>query len=154
MAYYSLQKIVVDKFLRNFFILSAIVNDTHAKNQDRSPRNISRQRQFFSAGFISLSRHFTLYFHFRCVARATIDRNFINSADACFLGMACVGYWHVQLKALSSLLIKLPQTAQSWKTAIPQVKNFFSEKPHQKQCKTASPQTLTPPSIRHLILNL
>ena len=28
MAYYSLQKIVLDRFSRNFFILSAIVNDT------------------------------------------------------------------------------------------------------------------------------
>ena len=30
------------------------------------------------------------YFHFRCVARATFDRNLIYSADACFLVMACV----------------------------------------------------------------
>ena len=28
MVYYSLQKIVLDKFPQNFFILSAIVNDT------------------------------------------------------------------------------------------------------------------------------
>ena len=28
---------------------------------------------------------FTPYFHFRCVARATFDRNLIHSADACFL---------------------------------------------------------------------
>ena len=76
----------------------------HAKNQDRSPRKISRYRQFFSAGFISVSRDFTPYFHFRCVARATFDRNLIHSADACFLVMACVGYSRVQLKTLSSLL--------------------------------------------------
>ena len=43
-------------------------------------------------------------FHFRCVARATFDRNLIHSADACFLVMACVGYSRVQLKTLSSLL--------------------------------------------------
>ena len=79
----------------------------HAKNQDRSPRKISRYRQFFSAGFISVSRDFTSYFHFRCAARATFDRNLIHSADACFLVMAClacVGYSRAQLKTLSSLL--------------------------------------------------
>ena len=76
----------------------------HAKNQDRSPRKISRQRQFFSAGFISVSRDFTPYFHFRCVARATFDRNLNHSADACFLVMACVAYSRVKLKTLSSLL--------------------------------------------------
>ena len=70
----------------------------HAKNQDRSPRKISRKRQFFSAGFISVSCDFTPYFHFLCVARATFDRNLIHSADACFLVMACVGYSRVQLK--------------------------------------------------------
>ena len=32
------------------------------------------------------------YFHFRCFARATFDRNLIHSADAYFLVMACVGY--------------------------------------------------------------
>ena len=59
---------------------------------------------FFSAGFISVSRDFTPYFHFRCVARATLDRNLICSADACFLVMGCVGYSRAQLKTLSSLL--------------------------------------------------
>ena len=48
------------------------------------------------------------YFHFRCVARATFDRDLIHSADACFLVMACelacVGYSRAQLKTLSSLL--------------------------------------------------
>ena len=29
------------------------------------------------------------YFHFRCFARATFDRDLIHSADACFLVMAC-----------------------------------------------------------------
>ena len=62
-----------------------------------------RDRQFFSAGFISVSRDFTSYFHFRCVARATFDRNLIHSADACFLVMACVGYSRAQLKTHSSL---------------------------------------------------
>ena len=76
----------------------------HAKNQDRSLRKISRERQFFSAGFISVSHDFTLYFHFRCVPRATFDRNLIHSADPCFLVMACVGYSRMQLKTLSSLL--------------------------------------------------
>ena len=57
---------------------------------------------FFSSGFISVSRDFTPYFHFRCVARATLDRNLIHSADACFLVMACVGYSRAQLKTLSS----------------------------------------------------
>ena len=58
----------------------------------------------FSAGFISISRDFMPYFHFRCVARATFDRNLIHSADACFLVMACVGYSRAQLRTLSSLL--------------------------------------------------
>ena len=63
-----------------------------------------RYRQLFSAGFISISRDFTPYFHFRCVAHATFDRNLIHSADACFLVMACVGYSLAKLKTLSSLL--------------------------------------------------
>ena len=37
-------------------------------------------------------------FSFRCVARATFDRNLIHSADACFLVMVCV------LHARASLL--------------------------------------------------
>ena len=60
----------------------------------------------FSAGFISVSRDFTPYFHIRCVARATFDRNLNHSADAYFLVMACVGYSRVKLKTLSSLLKK------------------------------------------------
>ena len=67
-----------------------------------------REREFFSAGFISVSRDFTPYFHFRCVARATFDKNLNHSADACFLVMACVAYSRVKLKTLSSLL-KQPQ---------------------------------------------
>ena len=43
---------------------------------------------FFSAGFISGSYDFTPYFYSRCVARATFDRNLIQSADACFSVMA------------------------------------------------------------------
>ena len=39
--------------------------------------------KFFTLSFISVSRDFTPYFHFRCVARATLDRNLIHSADAC-----------------------------------------------------------------------
>ena len=42
--------------------------------------------------------------HFRCVARATFDRNLNHSADACFLVMACVAYSRVQLKTLPSFL--------------------------------------------------
>ena len=61
-------------------------------------------KTIFSAGFISVSRDFTPYFHFRCVARAIFDRNLIHSADAGFLVMACVAYSRVQLKTLSSLL--------------------------------------------------
>ena len=59
---------------------------------------------FFPAGFISGSRYFTPYFHFRSVARATIHRNLIHSADACFSVMVCVGYLRAQLKTLSSFL--------------------------------------------------
>ena len=57
---------------------------------------------FFSAAFISASRDFRPYFHFRCVARATFDGNLIHSADAWFLVMACVGY---------SLDLQCPQLA-------------------------------------------
>ena len=53
---------------------------------------------------MSVSRDFKPYFHFRCVARATFDRNLIHSADACFLVMACVAYSRAQLKTLLSLL--------------------------------------------------
>ena len=60
--------------------------------------------EFFPEGFISGSRDFTSYFHFRFAAGATFDRNLIHSADACFLVMACVGYSRAQLKTLSSLL--------------------------------------------------
>ena len=56
------------------------------------------------AKFREFSRDFTPYFHFRCVARATFDRNLIHSADACVLVMACVGYSRAQLKTLSSFL--------------------------------------------------
>ena len=73
----------------------------HAKNQDRSPCKISRYRQFFSAGFISVLHNLMPYFHFRC---ATFDRHLIHSADTCFLVMACSGYSHVQLKTLLSVL--------------------------------------------------
>ena len=52
----------------------------------------------FFRRFISVSRDFTPYFHFRCVAHAAFDRNLIHSADACFLVMACVGYSRAQLK--------------------------------------------------------
>ena len=69
-----------------------------------------RDREFFSAGFISVSRFNTRYFHFRCVARATFDRNLNHFADACFLVMACVAYLRVQLKTLSSLLKALFHT--------------------------------------------
>ena len=75
----------------------------HAKNQDRFPRKISRKRQFFSTGSISVSHHFMPYFHFRCVAHATFDRNLIHSGDTCFLVMACVAYSRAQLKTLLSL---------------------------------------------------
>ena len=51
-----------------------------------------RDRPFFPAGFISILRNFTPYFHFWCVARATFDRNLIQSADGCSLVMACGGY--------------------------------------------------------------
>ena len=58
----------------------------------------------FSAGFISGPRDFMPYFHFQCVARNTLDRNLIRSADECFLVMTCEGYVHAQLKTRSSLL--------------------------------------------------
>ena len=94
------------------------------KNQDRSPRKISRDRQFFSVGFISISRDFAPYFHFRCAARATFHRNLILSADACFLVMACAGYSRAQLKALSSLLKSL--FLATWPPCQPSPNRLFS----------------------------
>ena len=57
------------------------------------------KHDFLPEVFISVSRDFTPYFHFRCVASATFDRNLTY-----FLVMACVGYLRAQLKTLSSLL--------------------------------------------------
>ena len=65
------------------------------------PAKFRDKDNFFPQVLIS---DFTPYFHFRCVARATFDRNLIHSVDACFLVMACVGYSRMQLKTLSSLL--------------------------------------------------
>ena len=101
---HSLQKIVLDRFPRNFFIESAIVNDTCMQKIKIGHCAKFRDRDNFSAGFISVSRDFTPYFHFRCVARATFDRDLIHSADVCFLVMACVGHSRAQLRTLSSLL--------------------------------------------------
>ena len=88
------------------------MNDTCLQKIKIGHRAKFRDRDnFFSAGFISVSRDFTPYFHFRCVARASFDRNLIHSADACFLVMACAGYSRAgkraQIKTLSSLL-KVP----------------------------------------------
>ena len=82
MAYYSLQKIVLDRFPRNFFILSAIVNNMCMQKIKIGHR--ANFRDFFPQVLFPFSRDFTPYFHFRCVARATFDRNLIHSADACF----------------------------------------------------------------------
>ena len=60
--------------------------------------------KFFPQVLFPGSRDTTPYFHFRCVARATFNRNLIHSVDACFSVMACVGYECAQLKTLSSLL--------------------------------------------------
>ena len=58
------------------------MNDTCMQKIKIGHRAKFRDRDnFFSAGFISVSRDFTPYFHFRCVARATFDRNLIHSAD-------------------------------------------------------------------------
>ena len=64
MAYYSLQKIVLDRFPRNIFIYSAIVNDTCMQKMKIGHRAKFRDRDnFFSAGFISslvniITRHY------------------------------------------------------------------------------------------------
>ena len=39
---------------------------------------------FFPQVSFPFLRDFTPYFHFRCVVRATFDRNLIHSADACY----------------------------------------------------------------------
>ena len=95
----------------------------HAKNQDRSPRKI------FSTAFISVSGDFTPYFHFRCVVRATFDRNLIHSADACFLVMACVSYSRAQLKTLLSVLNRVLHHYAEVVVAIPFLGLNFSSQP-------------------------
>ena len=44
-------------------------------------------------------RDFTTYFHFRGVAFATFDRNFIHSADAFFLVMAHASFFYQKSRA-------------------------------------------------------
>ena len=66
-------------------------------------QNFEKETIFFRRFYFRFAR-FTPYFHFRCVARATFDRNLNHSANACFLVMACVAYSRVRLKTLSSLL--------------------------------------------------
>ena len=81
------------------------MNDKWMQNIKIGHRAKFRDRDnFFSAGFISISRDFTPCFHFQCVARATFDRDLIHSVDVCFLVMACVGYLRAQPRTLSSLL--------------------------------------------------
>ena len=75
----------------------------HAKKQDES-QNFEIETIFFRRFYFPFMQFNTPYFHFRCVGRATFDRNLIHSADACFLVMACVGYSRVQLKTFLSLL--------------------------------------------------
>ena len=105
MAYYSLQEIVLDRFPRNFFIYSAIVNDECMQKLKIGHCAKFRDKDnFFPQILFPFCAILRQYFHFRCVARATFDRSLIRSADACFLVLACVGYSHVQLKTLSSLL--------------------------------------------------
>ena len=76
--------------------------------------NFRDRDNFFPAGFISVSRDFTPYFHFRCVARATFDRNLNHSADACVLVMACVAYSRVQLKTVLPLVGGSPHGRGIW----------------------------------------
>ena len=71
------------------------------------------KKTYFSAGYLFGLHDFTPYFHFRCVACATFDRNLIHSADACFL-MACVGYTRAAtVKTLSSLLNPFPPGSET-----------------------------------------
>ena len=103
-TFYILQKIVPHNFPRDFFIGSAIVNDTCMQKIKIGHRAKFRDKDnFFPPGFISGSRDFTPYFLFRCVARDTFDRNLIHSADANFY-CVCRLRAHTQLKTLSRFL--------------------------------------------------
>ena len=54
---------------------------------------IYERNHILNCGYeIKASCDFTPYIHFRCVARATFDRNLIYSADACSLLIARVVY--------------------------------------------------------------
>ena len=84
MAYYSLQKIVLDKFPRNVndMCMQKIIKVGHcAKFRDTD--NFFLQVLFLFCAILC-----RIIFHFQCVARATFDRNLIHSADASFLVMA------------------------------------------------------------------
>ena len=62
----------------------------HAKNHE-----IKKNRDkgiFFLQVLFPVRAIFKQYFHFRCVAHATFDRNLVHSADACFFLMSCVGH--------------------------------------------------------------
>ena len=72
-AIYGLQEILLDNFLRNFYIW---------KSEDRSLNKISSLKQIFSADIISGSRDFTQDLTFVVLI-------LINSADGFVLVMAC-----------------------------------------------------------------
>ena len=77
------------------------MNDTCVQNIKIGHRAKFRDSDNF---FLQVLFPFLTILRFRCVARATFDRNLIHSTDAYFLVMACVGYSRSQLKPLSSLL--------------------------------------------------
>ena len=113
--YHLIQRIIKHFSAINlfFFVISRMMTSQgRSENSDQSRplhpmlpnADPPEQRLVIEPSFISVSRDFTPYFHFRCVARATFDRNLNHSAVACFLVMACVAYSRVKLKTLSSLL--------------------------------------------------
>ena len=67
------------------------------KTESVTAQNFEIETIFFRRFYFRFAL-FTPYFHFRCVSRATFDRNLIHSADARFLVMACAGYLRAQLK--------------------------------------------------------
>ena len=97
-ALYRLQKILLDKFPWNFYIWSAIVNDACMQKIKIGHRANFRAKYKCFPHILFPVRAILRSINFRCTDFNT------DSADACFLVMACVDCARVHLKTLSSLL--------------------------------------------------
>ena len=93
-----MQKILLDKFPWNFYIWSAIVNDTCMQKIKIGHRANFRAKYKCFPQILFPVRAILRNINFRCTDFNT------DSADACILVMACTLRARVHLKTLSSLL--------------------------------------------------